>query len=175
MDSCSKVIITAAEQKQFMDCLLVSAKDVVVGDPAEKGTAVGPIISKENLESFLSIVKENKGYLVFGGKRIVDETTEAGYYVTPAIFAGLPEESELNEMDHSLPILSVQMVNGLDEAIDHANDCEFGSSIGIISKDEKVIERILAEVGSDMVYVNGMSGAVGTASKADVLNFVRSL
>ncbi|MCL1904629.1 MAG: aldehyde dehydrogenase family protein [Methanomassiliicoccaceae archaeon] len=173
IDSSSKAIITMNEQKQFIDHLLVSAKKMVVGDPADKGTFTGPIISKENMDIFLKVVKEERDNLIFGGKRITNEMTEAGFYVMPAIFAGLPEEHELNEIDHSLPILTVQVAGDLDEAIEMANDCEFGMSMGIVSKDEKVVERFLAEAGSDVVYVNGSSDAVGTATKADVSEFLR--
>ena len=173
IDSCSKVIITAGEQKQFIDHLLVAAKKITVSDPAEKGTDVGPVISKENMEAFLKIVKGAKENLIFGGKRVSDEITEAGYYVMPAIFAGLPEGHELNAMDHSLPILSVQIVNGIEEMAEAANSCEFGQSIGIISKDERIVERFISEAGSDVVYVNGVSSIVGAAIRADVEEFLK--
>ena len=173
IDSCSKAIITTNEQKQFLDYLLASSKKMIIDDPAEKDTFTGPVISQENLDAFLKIVKENKDNLIFGGKRISNEITGSGYYVMPAIFFGLPEDHILNEMDHSLPILSVQLANDLDEAIEMANGCEFGLSSGILSKDEKVVERFLGEAGSDTVYVNGSSGAIGTALRADVTEFLR--
>jgi len=172
-DSCSKAIITAPEQKQFIDHLLVAAKKISIGDPAEKGTFAGPVISKDSMDAFFDIVRNAKDNLVFGGKRIANETTDAGYYVMPAIFVGLPEDHELNTMDHSLPILSVQIVGDIDEATEAANGCEFGPSIGIISKDERAIERFLSAAGSDVVYVNGSSGIVGTAVRADVGEFTK--
>jgi len=175
MDSCSKVIVTMGEQKNLMDHLLVAAKRIIVGDPAEKGTTVGPVISKENMDGFLNIVKDAKDNLVFGGKRIMNEETSSGYYVMPAIFVGLPDDHRLNEMDHSLPILSVQIVEDIENAFEAANDCEFGAGIGILSKDERIVERLLAEANSDVVYVNGPSSVIGTASKAAVEGFVRSL
>ena len=173
IDSCSKVIITMNEQKQFIDHLLVAAKKMTVGDPAEKATFTGPVISKENMNRFLDIVKNAKEHLIFGGKRIMNEATESGYYVMPAIFMGLPEEHELNEMDHSLPILSVHVVNDIDGAVTAADGCEFGQSMGIISKDEKAVERFLGGAGSDVVYVNTSSSVVGTAIKAHVEAFMR--
>ena len=173
IDSCSKVIVTMNEQKQFIEHLLEEANKIVVGDPAEKGTFVGPVVSRENMENFLRIVRENKDYLIFGGKRVTGEVTDAGYYVVPAIFAGLPEEHELNAIDHSLPILSVQIVSDFKEAMEMAADCEFGMSSGIVSKDEKVIERFLGEVNPDVVYVNGPSETVGTATRANVSEFLK--
>ncbi|MCL2606962.1 MAG: aldehyde dehydrogenase family protein [Methanomassiliicoccaceae archaeon] len=173
IDSCSKVIVTVNEQKQFIEHLLAEANKMTVGDPAEKGTFVGPIISKENMENFLKIVKNSRDNLIFGGKRVTGEITDAGYYVLPAIFAGLPEDHEFNGIDHSLPVLSVQIVNDLSEAIEMAGDCEFGMSSGIVSKDEKVIEKFLGEVNSDVVYVNGPSETVGTAVRADVSEFLK--
>ena len=173
MDSCSKVIITAPEQKSFIDQLLAAAKKITVGDPAEKGTFTGPVISKDSMERFLKIVKDAKENLIFGGKRITDETTEAGYYVMPAIFAGLSEDHELNGIDHSLPILSVQIVDGIDEAVYAANSCETGLGSGIISKDERIIEQFLHDACTDVVYVNGPSSIVGTAIRADVNEFLK--
>ncbi|MDR0334809.1 MAG: aldehyde dehydrogenase family protein [Methanomassiliicoccaceae archaeon] len=173
IDSCSKVIITASEQKQFIDQLLVAAKKITVGDPAEKGTMVGPVISGDNMDAFMGIVRNAKENLVFGGKRISNETTEAGYYVMPAIFVGLAGDHELNAIDHSLPVLSVQIVADMDEASEAANGCEFGPSMGIISKDEKVIEKFLSEAGSDVVYVNGSSNIVGAAIRADAEEFLK--
>jgi aldehyde dehydrogenase (NAD+) len=91
----------------------------------------------------------------------------------PAIFVGLPDDHELNEIDHSLPILSVQIVNDIEEAIEAANGCEFGPGSGIISKDERIVERFLREACSDVVYVNGPSGIVGTALRADMEEFLK--
>ncbi|MDR0777912.1 MAG: aldehyde dehydrogenase family protein [Methanomassiliicoccaceae archaeon] len=173
VDSCSKVIITAGEQRTFIDHLLLAAKKMVIGDPAEKETFAGPVISRESMEMFLELVKGSKDNLVFGGKQMINEVTEAGHYVMPAIFVGLPEDHVLNTMDNSLPILSVQTVNDIDEAIEMANSCEFGSSMGIISKDERIIERFLGEASSDVVYVNGTSDTVGVAIRADVTEFLK--
>jgi len=172
-DSCSKVIVTVGEQKQFLDHLLIAAKKIIVSDPADKGTSVGPVISKENMNTFLSLVKKAKEDLMCGGERISDDVTNAGNYVMPAIFTGLPEGHELNEIDHSLPILSVQIANDLEDAIEKANACEFGPSIGIVSKDEKVIEKVLSEADTDVVYVNGPSSIVGVAVRADVTEFMK--
>ena len=166
MDSCSKVIVTIGEQKQFMDNLLASAKKITVGDPSEKDTFAGPVISEDSMQTFLDIVQNAKDNLIFGGKRISDGS---GFYVMPAIFAGLPQDHELNEIDHSLPVLSVQLANDISEAIEMAAGCEYGSGIGIISKDEKVIDKFLSEAVCD-TYVNISSGI---AVKADVSGFLR--
>ncbi|MCL2142783.1 MAG: aldehyde dehydrogenase family protein [Methanomassiliicoccaceae archaeon] len=172
-DSCSKVIVTAAEQRSFIDQLLSAAKKITVGDPAEKDTFMGPVISEENMERFMNIVKEHKDNLIFGGKRVMNDVTNAGNYVMPAIFAGLPDDNELNTMDHSLPILSVHIVNDEEEAAEAANGCEFGHGMGIVSKDENIVERFVAGACSDIVYVNGPSSIVGVAINADISQFMR--
>jgi acyl-CoA reductase-like NAD-dependent aldehyde dehydrogenase len=172
-DACSKVIITVDEQKQFIDHLLNAAKKMTVGDPAELNTFVGPLISKESMERFAEIVKNANANIIFGGKRISDETTDAGNYVMPAIFVGLPEDHQLNAIDHRLPILSVHIVNDISEAIEAANICEFGDSMGIISNDERIVELFIEEAGSDVVYVNGVSTVVGVAIRADVEEFMK--
>jgi acyl-CoA reductase-like NAD-dependent aldehyde dehydrogenase len=172
MTSCSKVIISAGEQREFTEHILAAAKKMVIGDPAEKNTFDGPVISEDNMLTFLDTIKETKDNLIFGGKRISDPVTEAGYYVMPAILTGLPRDHKLNEIDHSLPILSIQLANDLEEAIEMAADCEFGPSSGIISKDENDIGKFLRETCSDIVYVNGRSESADVAVKADVGRFM---
>jgi acyl-CoA reductase-like NAD-dependent aldehyde dehydrogenase len=173
MDSCSKAIIAADEQKKFVDCILASAEKMTVGDPAEKETSVGPVISKESMNAFLKIADDAKENLIFGGKRVSGGAMDAGFYVVPAVFLGLPPDHDLNTIDHSLPILSIQIVNDMDEAVEAVNGCEFGASSGILSRDGNIIKKFSNEAHSDIVYANRPGDAAGIAAKADVAEFLK--
>ena len=172
VDSCSKVIVTMDEQKALVSAILEEVKGIKVDDPAEAGTEMGPIMTKPQFELFEKIVKKYSDYLVYGGKRIVNEITEGGYYVTPAIFMGVPEEDDLNNIDNALPILVIRIVENEDEAIDEVNYTEYGLSAGIITKEEAVADRFIREVNADEVFVNDPSVVIGPACKAKVRNFL---
>ena len=172
LDSCSKVVVLESEQKAFIDALVSEAKNIKITDPNEPDAFAGPVISERRMNKFLDLVDELKGNVVFGGKKVKDTLTENGYYVTPAIVMGLDEEHDLNNMDSALPILSVQIVEDLDQAIDIINCTEYGMSAGIITKDGAVAERFVKEINADEVFINDPSNIIGVASRALVANFM---
>ena len=75
-------------------------------------------------------------------------------------------------MDNSVPILSVQIVEDLDAAIDVINCSEYGLSAGVITKDDAVADQFIREVNADEIFVNDPSIIIGAASKAKVANFL---
>lgn len=172
IDSCSKVVVTEKEQKQFLEILLEEVKNLKIGDPAAPETNLGPIVSKEQFTLFEKKVSEYSDYLIYGGRRVMDIETEAGYYVTPAIFMGVPEEEDLNNMDFSLPILTVQIVETVDDAIDAINCSEYGLSAGIITKDDEIADKYVREINADEVFINDPSIIIGSACKAKLENFL---
>ena len=90
---------------------------------------------------------------------------ENGYFVTPAVFTGLPEEHDLNNMDNSLPVLSIQIAQDLEDAVELINSSEFGASAGIITKDEGAADFFLGNALAEIVFINDSSRVVGTAPK----------
>ena len=172
VDACSKVIVTMDEQKALTEAILAEVKEIKVDDPADIETTMGPIMTKPQYELFEKIVERYGDYLIYGGKRIVNEITEGGYYVTPAVFMGIPEDDDLNNIDNALPILVISIVDSVDSAIDAVNYTEFGLSAGIITKEEAVADKFIREVNADEVFVNDPSVIIGTACKAKVSNFL---
>lgn len=172
LDSCSKVIVLESEQKAFIDALVAEAKNIKITDPNEPDAFAGPIISERKVEKFLQMADELRGNIIFGGKRVKDMLTENGYYVTPAIVMGLDEEHDLNNMDSALPILSVQVVEDTDQAIDIINCTEYGMCAGVITKDQAFAERFVDEINADEVFINDPSNIIGVASRALVANFM---
>ena len=160
------------EQKAFIDALISEAKNIKITDPNEPDAFAGPIISERKVKQFEELVDELKGNIVFGGKKVKDILTENGFYVMPAIVMGLDEEHDLNNMDSTLPILSVQVVEDLDSAIDIINCTEYGMCAGIITKDGAVAERFVKEINADEVFINDPSNTIGVASRALVANFM---
>ena len=172
LDSCSKVVVLENEQKAFIDAIVAEAKNIKITDPNESDAFAGPIISERKVEEFTDLVDELKGNIIYGGKKVKDILTENGYYVTPAIVMGLDEEHDLNNMDSALPILSIQVVEDLETAIDIINCTEYGMCAGIITKDSSVAERFVKEINADEVFINDPSNIIGVASRALVANFM---
>ena len=151
--ACSKVIVTADEQKPFMDAVLKACSKISVGDPIEDETNVGPIISESKMDEFLEIAKKLKDHVTYGGSVAKVESAD-GYYVKPMILTGLKDDHEMNNIDHSLPILSIQSANDIEEAVELINDCEFGLYTGIYSRDDDIVKMFEETAVADHAYVN---------------------
>jgi len=173
ISSCSKVIVLAEEQKEFINALMKACSGLKVGDPGDRDTVIGPIISKAQTESFLNIVDSCRNELIYGGDRVMNDNTEAGYYVRPAIMTGLHAEHDLNNIDRGLPILSVQIAEDADEAIEMLNTCDVGRFSGLYSKDERLIARFRSEAIAETTYVNDPGSVPKCALRCSMEEFVK--
>ncbi len=171
MDSCSKVVVLSKVFEPFLKALLNAAEAFTVGDPADSTINTGPLASPERTDEFLSLVKELEGHVVHGGKAVTDGFLHDGEYVRPAILVGLDDDHEFNTMDHSLPFLSVQEAQDLEDALDKVHACETGVSVGIFSDAQEEVERFLAETKADVVYVNSSNNCIAPGTKARLSAF----
>jgi len=173
ISSCSKVIVLAEEQKDLISAILKACSELKVGDPAERDTTTGPIISEKQTGSFLKITDSNKAELIYGGVRVVNEVTEAGFYVKPAVFAGLPYDHDLNNIDQGLPILSIQAADDMDEAMEMLNGCDVGRFSGLYSRDDRTIGRFRKDTISEIAYVNDPASLPKCALRCSMEEFVK--
>ncbi|MDR0887744.1 MAG: aldehyde dehydrogenase family protein [Candidatus Methanoplasma sp.] len=172
--SSSKVIITIAEQQKFTDALLDQAKNIKIGDPADIDTYAGPIISEPRLKEFLTLAESLRGRILFGGKRVNDEFTQNGSYVTPLIIsATTDEEDEISYIDSGFPILAIQIVADDEAAIEEAVYTERGLSVGVFSKDTRFLDKIKEEVDVPYIFVNESSLSLEPALEARVETFTK--
>ena len=169
--SCSKVIVTADDQKRLMEAISEIMKDLRVGDPVDDVTFTGPIINDDAAKRFQSTVLENMAYVISKAPAPMD--VPAGAYVAPVVMSGLDDENDLSYMDSGLPILNIKVVDSLDAAFEELENTECGLSAGIFAKDPKVIDRFKKEVDVQAVYINESSRTLPPASAAKLANFSR--
>ena len=169
--SCSKVIVTAEDQKRLIENISEIMKDLEVGDPVNDTAFTGPIISKDAVKRFKDLAMENMPFTISKAPGAVDAPSEL--YVSPIVVSGLDEENELGYMDSGLPILNIKVVESLDRAFEELEDTECGLSAGIFAKDPKVIARFKEQVDVPHTYVNQSSRSLGAANGAVLANFCR--
>ena len=171
--STSKLIITAESQQRFMDTLNTYLKDLKIGDPADETVFSGPLISEADLKRFTDVLARSKDHLTYGGKRLNDEFTRNGCYVTPVLFVGVGEDNELMYMDMGLPILTVKIVKDMDEAMEELSNTECGLSAGIYSKDQRAISMFRENAIAPTLFVNESSTGLKPARSATIEKFVK--
>ena len=82
-----------------------------------------------------------------------------GYFVRPTVLAGLPRDHELVRDELFVPMVAVETVDSLDEALAQANDTTFGLTAGLFSREQAEIDAFLDRIEAGVVYVNRAAGA----------------
>ena len=152
-------------QNQVMDKFLGALKDRVerltVGDPREAKTFMGPVINERAVEKFESSVaaaKQAGARLLAGGDVVRDGMMEKGYYVSPTVVVGLPEDHRLVKEELFVPFVVVNGFDRVDDAIRKANATEYGLTAGIFSKDEREVKEFFDKIRFGVTYANRSGG-----------------
>ncbi len=133
---------------------------VVVGDPRESETLVGPLIDEHAFQAMQQSLKEAGG-LVTGGERVTVAGCDGGFYVRPALME-MKEQTATVKRETFAPILYVLKFKDLEQAIGWHNDVPQGLASSIFTNDLREAERFVSAEGSDCGIANvniGPSGA----------------
>lgn len=157
--ACSKVLVHRSLIDDFADRVFEIARGMAVGVPWEKGTVVGPLIT----ESARKRVEQAFAEAETAARRfLITDAPQAGAdgaYSRFGIAVDLPEGHRLLSDELFAPMLTMQSVDGIDEAIQQANDTPYGLTSGLYSADQAEIDRFLDEIEVGVCYVNRVSGA----------------
>ena len=155
-----RLIIHRAVADKMVSRLAEAYGQVVIGDPLDEGTLMGPLVSERAIDQMLAaieIAKEQGGEVVAGGHRLDRD----GYFVEPTIVK-VPKDASITQDETFAPILWVIEFDTLDEAISIQNGVTQGLSSAIFTESLKNAERFLSTTGSDCGIANvniGTSGA----------------
>lgn len=147
---------------KFIEELVKEASRLKVGDPREREAFMGPVINRRALENFKAYVDEARragAQVLFGGEVMDYEPYNKGFYVQPTIIAGLPDGHRLWREELFLPILLVASFRSLDEALQMANDTEYGLTAGIFSEDREEVDRFFGRIRFGVCYANRRGGS----------------
>jgi succinate-semialdehyde dehydrogenase / glutarate-semialdehyde dehydrogenase len=153
--SAKRFIVHADVYDEFMASFTKEMSALVVGDPMEDGTDVGPLATESGREDVERLVKDavDKGVtVVVGGERPEQE----GWWYPPTILADITEEMDLYHEEVFGPVASVYRVADLDEAIAVANATRFGLGSNAWTDDAEEQERFIRDLQAGQTFINGM-------------------
>lgn len=148
----SRLIVTAGIHDAFLDKLTEAAADLVIGDPLDSKTHIGPVVDQGQLDQNLEYLAlaATEGCDVRGGGL----GNGNGYFMHPAIFAGASNQMRVSREEIFGPMASLIKVGDYDEALAVANDTEFGLSSGICTTSLKLATDFRRNAKAGMVMVN---------------------
>ena len=156
----SRVYVEREVYDDFVDLLKEKTERIAVGDPLDRDVYLGPVINESAVETFERAVEEAKksGRVITGGERITDGAHARGTFVQPTVVE-VPTDNRLFKEELFVPFTAVAPVDSLDEAIELANDSEYGLTAGFYSEDEGEVNEWLDRIQAGVVYVNRRAGA----------------
>jgi len=139
----------------FTEKLTAAMQSAKFGNPNNDETCdYGPLINQagfDKVESMVAGARAAGAEVVTGGKRGGPET---GYYYEPTVITGCQQEMEIVRKEIFGPVVPVVEFEDLDQAIDYANDCEYGLTSSIYTRDISTAMRACNEIHFGETYIN---------------------
>jgi 1-pyrroline-5-carboxylate dehydrogenase len=158
--ACSRVYVEREVYDDFVSSLKEKTERIARTSPLERDGYLSPVINDAALDTFEEAAAEAKknGTVVTGGERITDGELGKGNFVEPTVVE-VPEDSWIWKKELFVPFVAVAPFDELDDAIEKANDVEYGLTAGFFSEDENEVNEWLDKIEAGVVYVNRRAGS----------------
>jgi aldehyde dehydrogenase (NAD+) len=149
----SRVLVQEKAYDEVVERLTARAKALRIGDPSDKATVLGPVISEKQMKSILDYVdigQKEGALLTTGGERVGSR----GYFISPAVFAGVKHEMRISQEEIFGPVVSVIKFRDEAEALRIANGTAYSLAAGVWSRDMGRVQRFAKKARAGTVWIN---------------------
>ena len=148
--STRKIIVERPIADEFIARLVTKTESYKVGDPRERDTIIGPLITPEASAG----VKGRVDGAVAAGARVLTGGAMEGVCYQPTLLADVPPDSDFARNETFGPVASIVVVENADQAVREANDTEYGLSAGVLTSDPEAGMAIARQINSGIVHIN---------------------
>jgi len=153
----SRAVVVNSIADEFVERIARRAESMRIGAGSDPQTEMGPSVDESQFKTVLSYIdigREDGATLVCGGSRASGEGLDKGYFVYPTVFDRVTPDMRIAREEVFGPVLAVLRVKDFDEAMQVANDCEYGLSSSIFTNDAARIFRFVDEIETGMTHIN---------------------
>ncbi len=150
-----RFFVHADVAEEFTRLFAEKLSALVVGDPMDEATKVGPLATesgREDVERYVQDAVDKGATVVVGGKR----PDRPGWYYEPTLLTGITPEMDLYDEEVFGPVAALWTVQSLEEALEIANSHPYGLGSNLWSEDEQERATFVRDVQAGMAFVNGM-------------------
>ena len=150
-----RFIVVEPVADEFLRRFTEAMDALVVGDPFDPATDVGPIVTEAQRAELVAQVEEarSQGATVHSGGQVVDGP---GWYFPPTVLSGITSDMRVAQEELFGPVAMVERVPDLTAALEVANATTFGLGSSVWGTDEAEIQRCIEELEAGAVFVNAM-------------------
>ncbi|MFC9557012.1 aldehyde dehydrogenase [Rhodococcus sp. NPDC056960] len=149
--STERLIVDKAVADRFADKLTERARALVVGDPQDPGTHLGPLVHEAAVAHVDALVTD----AVAHGATVLTGGTADGLFYPPTVLTGVGPDARIYTEESFGPVAPIIVVDGVDDAVRVANDSEYGLSAAVFTADVDHGLRVAHRIESGICHVNG--------------------
>lgn len=154
----SRILVQRTILDEFLQRFKQAASELKVGDPQDSDTNMGPVVSEEHYQkvtSYLDIAKAENAQLIYGGKRpALEDRLQDGYYLEPTIYLQEDPTTRLCQEEIFGPIVTIVPFDTEEEALEIANDTDYGLNGVIWTESLTRAHRVSHQVRAGTIWVN---------------------
>ncbi|SMC96361.1 betaine-aldehyde dehydrogenase [Rhizobium sp. RU36D] len=152
----TRVFVHKALKERFLARLKQRTEAIVIGDPQDEATQMGPMVSLAQREKVLSYIDKGKaeGATLITGGGIPNSVTGEGYYIQPTVFADVTDDMTIAREEIFGPVMCVLDFEDEAEVIARANATEFGLSAGVFTSDFSRAHRVVDHLEAGTLWIN---------------------
>ncbi|MCW2295402.1 aldehyde dehydrogenase family protein [Rhodococcus erythropolis] len=151
----SRMIAPRSHREEVIAAARKAAEAITVGDPQDD-PVIGPVVNKnqfERIQSYIGKGVDEGATLVAGGPGRPEGLTK-GYYVRPTVFADVTKDMTVAKEEIFGPVLVIEFYDDIDEAVELANDTEYGLA-AYLQGDLEEIKELATRIPAGQIYLNG--------------------
>src|SRR5437764_4422177 len=155
----SRVFVERLAYDDFVNRFLVKASKLQGGDPIDEKTEQGAVVRKTELDKvkfYVDLAQEEGGKIAVGGSAppAPNDRCKNGYFFPPTVITGLPVACRVNREEIFGPVVTITPFDSEEEAINHANDVEYGLSSSVWTQNLSRAHRVAGQINTGTVWVN---------------------
>jgi len=150
-----RFIVHRAIANEFERRFVQFMSQLVIGDPIEETTDIGPLATPEVQEGLEAQVQQTIALgarVLLGGKRL----NRPGNFFEPTVLTDIPPTSPARQEELFGPVASIYTISGLQEALDLANETSFGLGASVWTNEPDEREALIDGIQAGLVFINGM-------------------
>lgn len=153
----TRIFVQRGIYERFVQALVPRTQNIIIGDPFDPATQLGPLLSKAHYDkvmSYMQAARQSGARHLCGAEPVTSGKLAQGNYVSPAVFADCKDDMGFVTDEVFGPLMAVLPFDTEAEALQRANATEFGLAGAVFTRDFSRAHRVAHEIQAGTVWIN---------------------